>query len=155
MPGAHLRRERAIYAQKNEDVSFATGKKETIPPIYVAAGTWIIMSSAPFSPPLPPPFGRQQKDRIFTARSIIVTRFRIRNSLATIIVGAQSIFWIGNENKSRKRFCAIARIDARRCTRARGGGEVINGIIYPRFLIGAVHSREVSQSFELLSVRRS
>jgi len=28
MPGAHLRRERAIYAQKKENVSFAPGKKK-------------------------------------------------------------------------------------------------------------------------------
>lgn len=30
MPGADLRRERAIYAQKNKDVSFASDKKKGI-----------------------------------------------------------------------------------------------------------------------------
>lgn len=84
------------------------------------------------------------------ARSIIVTRFRIHNSLAAII-GAQSIFWIGNENKSRTLLCN--RVD--RCAEMHARAGVINGIIYPRFLIGAVHSREVSQSLELFSVRRS
>lgn len=31
MPGADLRRERAIYAQKNKDVSFASDKKKEYP----------------------------------------------------------------------------------------------------------------------------
>lgn len=63
----------------------------------------------------------------------------------------------GSETRINPRSAFVqSRGSMRGDVRAReGGGRDINGIIYPRFLIGAVHSREVSQSFELREVRPS
>lgn len=113
MPGAHLRGERAIYAQKNEDVTFATDKKKQFSPVYLRSNeTWVIMSSTPFS------VGIKRKKKISTARSIIVRVFAY--VIPWRLSSGRSQFSGSGTRINLGCFCAIARIDARRCTRARG-----------------------------------